>query len=117
MPGWITAFKAIPWGELIAAAPVVVRGTRSLWHSVRSQKAPPASGGDAASRLRALEAQVEEMRTELTAASGLMATLAEQNERLVEALTIMQSRTRALLVITAILAAGVIGLVVHAVAK
>ncbi len=114
MAGWISAFKAIPWGDLIAAAPVVAQGTRRLWDTVRHREAP-AAGPDLASRIRSLEAQVEELRNELASASGLLATLAEQNARLVEALAIMQSRTRALLIVTALLAAAAIGLVVHVV--
>ncbi len=113
MAGWISAFKAIPWGELIAAAPMVVRGTRTLLETVRHRKAAD-PGDDLGSRVRSLEAQVAELRGELTAASTLMTTLAEQNERLVEALSIMQRRARATLMLTALLAAAVIGLVVHA---
>jgi hypothetical protein len=113
MAGWISAFKAIPWGELLAAAPVVVRGTRTLLDTVRHRKAVD-PGQDIGSRVRSLEAQVAELRGELTAASTLMTTLAEQNQRLVEAIAIMQRRSRALLAITALLAVAVIGLIVHA---
>lgn len=111
---WISAFKAIPWGELLAAAPVVVKGTRRLWETVRHQRAGAPSGPDAASRLQSLEAQILELRGELTAASQLLATLAEHNAQLVEALEIMRKRSRALLVITGLLAVGVVGLIVHA---
>lgn len=113
MAGWISAFKAIPWGELIAAAPVLVRGTRTLLDTVRYRKAAD-PGEDIGSRVRSLEAQVAELRGELTAASTLLTTLAEQNQRLVEAIAIMQRRARALLVITALLAVTVIGLIVNA---
>ena len=116
MAGWISAFKALPWGDLIAAAPIVVRSTRRLLETVRHRKAAE-PGPDLASRVRSLEAQVIELRGELTSASTLLATLAEQNARLVDAMAIMQSRTRALLVITALLAAATIGLVVHAVVQ
>ena len=113
MPGWISAFKAIPWGELLAAAPTVVRGTHRLLETVRHRKATE-PGPDLASRVRSLEAQVAELRGELTSASKFLTTLAEQNERLVEIVAIMQSRIRALLVITALTAALTVGLLVHA---
>ena len=113
MAGWISAFKAIPWGELIAAAPMVVRGTRTLLDTVRHRKAAD-PGQDVGSRVRSLEAQAAELRGELTAASTLLTTLAEQNERLVEALSIMQRRARALFMLTALLATAVIGLIAHA---
>jgi hypothetical protein len=112
MAGWISAFKAIPWGELIAAAPVVVRGTRRLWDSVRHQNAAPPAGRDPASRLESLEAQLEELRAELTTASGLMSTLAEQNARLIETVAILQGRVRVLLVGSAVLALAALGLIV-----
>ena len=114
MAGWITAFKAIPWGDLIAAAPVVARGTRKLWEAVRHQQAARPASGDPESRLESLEAQVEELRSELTAASGLVSTLAEQNGRLVEAVTILQVRMRALLIVSAVLVVAIIGLVIAA---
>ena len=114
MPGWISAFKAIPWGDLLAAAPTVVRGTRRLLETVRHHKAAE-PGPDLASRVRSLEAQIAELRGELTSASKFLTTLAEQNERLVEVVAIMQSRTRALLLVTALLAALTVGLLVHAV--
>ena len=111
MPGWISAFKAIPWGDLLAAAPTVVRGTRRLLETVRYRKAEE-PGPDLASRVRSLEAQVTELRGELTSASTLLATLAEQNARLIDAVAILQSRARALLVVTALAAAAVIWLIV-----
>jgi hypothetical protein len=114
MAGWISAFKAVPWGELIAAAPTVVRGTRRLLETVRHKRAAE-PGPDLASRVRSLEAQVAELRGELTSASTLLATMAEQNARLVDAVEILRGRTRALLVITALLAAAAIGLLAHAV--
>jgi alkylation response protein AidB-like acyl-CoA dehydrogenase len=109
MPGWTTAFKAIPWLELMAAAPTVVQGARRLWATVRKQEAPVAEGQDPLAAQRALENQIAELRQELTAASELVTNLAEQNGRLVEAIAILRVRTRVLLVFSALLAAGLIG--------
>jgi len=103
--GWITAFKVIPWADVIAAAPTVARGAKKLWASV-SDKAPAAvEGAPPASpeaRLQALETQAFELRNELAASSELIRTLAEQNARLVDAIGILRVRTRALLVATII---------------
>ena len=41
MAGWLTAFKVIPWGDVIAAAPTVARGAKKLWDSIREQPAAP----------------------------------------------------------------------------
>jgi hypothetical protein len=110
MPVWTTAFKVIPWLELMAAAPAVVKGARRLWDTVRKQEAPVAEGQEPLAAQRALEVQIAELRQELTAASELVTNLAEQNGRLVEAIAILRMRTRVLLVFSAILAAGLIGL-------
>ena len=109
MPGWITAFKVVPWLDLMAAAPAVVQGARRLWATVRKQDAPVAEGQDPLAAQRALETQIAELRQELTAASELVTNLAEQNGRLVEAIAILRMRTRVLLVFSALLAAGLIG--------
>jgi hypothetical protein len=112
MAGWITAFKVIPWGELIAAAPTVVKGAQKLWAAVRKQDAPQAAGQGPEAGQRALEAQVEELRKELTAASELVTRLAEQNSRLIEAVDVLRVRTRLLLVVSLVMATAVAGLAV-----
>ncbi|MEK6593151.1 MAG: hypothetical protein AABZ67_08695 [Pseudomonadota bacterium] len=104
--GWITAFKAIPWGDVIAAAPTVAQGAKKLWTAV--SKGNPGTGvgvdagpqpGDAESRLRELEAGISELKRESAAASELIKSLAGQNSRLVDAVEILRLRTRALLTI------------------
>jgi len=112
MPAWITAFKVIPWAELLAAAPAVMKGARQLWAAVRKQDAPRVAGQGPEAGQRALEAQIEELRKELTAASELVTSLAEQNNRLVEALEVLRVRTRVLLLLFVIMAVGLIGLTV-----
>jgi hypothetical protein len=108
--GWITAFKVIPWGDVIAAAPAVAQGAKKLWTTVRNRNpeeaddAPPA--GSAESRLRALEARMAELARQNAASSELIQSLAEQNSRLVEAVEILRVRTRALLVLCAIFLAS-----------
>lgn len=105
MAGWLTAFKVIPWGDVIAAAPTVARGAKKLWETIREQPAATASGPAPDSpegRVRALESQLADMRRELAASMELINSLAQQNERLVEAVGILRVRTRALLFATVI---------------
>jgi predicted nucleic acid-binding Zn-ribbon protein len=102
---WLTAFKVIPWGDVIAAAPTVARGAKKLWDSIRDQPAAAAAGPAPDSpegRARALESQLAEVRKELAASTELINSLAQQNERLVEAVNILRVRTRALLAAVAI---------------
>lgn len=100
VPGWITAFKVIPWADVIAAAPTVARGAKKLWDAVRErgveergEPAPDSTEG----KLRALEAEVRDLRKELADSMELINSLAQQNERLVEAVNLLRIRTRALL--------------------
>ena len=105
MAGWLTAFKVIPWGDVIAAAPTVARGARKLWDSIREKPAGPASGPAPDSpegRVRTLELQLTDMRNELAASTELINSLAQQNQRLVEAVGILRVRTRTLLFATVI---------------
>lgn len=110
--GWLTAFKAIPWGDVIAAAPTVAQGAKRLWGAVGKRDAgsdagaapapAPAPGSlpaDAEGRLRTLEAQITSLQRDNAASSELIKSLAEQNSRLVDAVEILRVRTRALLAI------------------
>ena len=113
MPGWTTAFKIIPWAHVIAAAPSVVRSARRLWTAVREKDVDSPAGVPAQTpeaRLQDLEAQVEGLRKELTAASELIHSLAEQNARLVEFVGVLRIRTRVLLAAGALQLALLLGL-------
>lgn len=111
--GWITAFKAIPWGDVIAAAPAVAQGAKKLWNTVRNRNAedvasPRPAGTD--SHLRELEERIAVLERESAASSELIKSLAEQNTRLVRAVEILRVRTRALLVICVVLLVAAVAL-------
>jgi len=111
MAGWLTAFKVIPWGEVIAAAPAIAKGARQLWTAVRKQDALPADA-EPGDRVQVLETRVEALRSELASSAELVATLAEQNARLIDAVAILRLRTRVLLALCGGAIAAVIGLAV-----
>ena len=99
---WITAFKAIPWGQVVESAPTVLRGARKLWGMAQPQLGEPSR----------VEHDVAELKEEVTKAAQLIASLAEQNARLVEAVEILRLRTRVLLVGGGVLLAAVVGLAI-----
>jgi hypothetical protein len=105
MPGWFTVFKVIPWMDVIAGTPSVVRGAKRLWTDIREKRRE--GGSDVAvsmsARVEALEAQAAELRNELNASSEVIKAMAEQNARLVEAVGILRVRTHVLLVACLIL--------------
>ena len=126
--GLFGALKAIPWSEVVGAAPTVVRGAQQLWKKVRDDPAdapappaapPPAAPGDdphaaalaaLAARADALEARTAMHGREAVAASELIATLAEQNARLIEAVEGLRQRARTLLVAVGVLGVAVVAL-------
>ena len=108
MAGWITAFKVIPWVDLLRAAPDVVNGARKLWAAVRKQEAPKVTGQGIPADQRALEEQIAELRRELAEASELVARMAEQNGRLIEAVDVLRLRTRILFALAIVTGIGVL---------
>lgn len=133
--GWFGALKAIPWSDVVGAAPTVVRGAQQLWQKVRSEPAeaarpaapPPAPGNDPrdpreaahaalAARVDALEARAAALAREAHAASELIATLAEQNARLIDAVGQLRLRLRLLFAGAAVLtlAVAVLGVLAFA---
>lgn len=90
---WITALKVIPWADVVANAPAVLRGAKTLW-----SKVGPAATARAPDPLAAVQQEIARLKEQLDSAAGLISSLAEQNARLVEAVDILRLRTRMLLV-------------------
>lgn len=109
---WITAFKLIPWSDVIEATPKLVRGARQLWERTQRREPSEALGGSGASqadRLAALERTVQELQEELRSSTQLLEQLAEHNARLVDAVARLRVRTRVLLVLVAVAGAAAAG--------
>lgn len=108
---WLVAFKVIPWGEVIAAAPAVAKTARDLWRTLKK----PGPGEPAGARtpaneslpldeqVRALRAELTEARAQLLSTSEVLRTLAEQDEKLIKAVEALRMRTRVLLFASAAL--------------
>jgi hypothetical protein len=95
------AVKAVPWGDVIAAAPSVVQGANALWERVAKKRkkgeepsvvAPPGASDDV--RIASLEQAVTELQKEALASSQLIRTLAEQNAQLVGEIGALRLRVR-----------------------
>lgn len=114
--GWLTVFKAIPWSDVVAAAPTVVKGARKLVDAVRKRggegEAPagPAweAAADPAARLQRMEARIGELEGRQQAALDLVESMAEQQEKLVAAVEVLRLRSKFLLLLSAVLALSVI---------
>ncbi len=89
MASWLTPLRAVPWTDVIDAAPALVDATRRLMkRASRRGRASPASEGAAVET----DAQrLDRIEGELAEASRLLEALAEQNERLVVAIDRLRS--------------------------
>lgn len=102
---WLVALKAVPWTDLVQAAPGIVKGARKLYTSVRggnAQSAPVvdenhvgASGIEG--RVIQLEQRLAALMAEQQASAEVLRNLADQNARLIDAVSIMRARARLLL--------------------
>jgi hypothetical protein len=109
------AVKAVPWGDVLAAAPGVVQGANALWDRVAKKRPkgdaapapnPAAAGAPADVRIAALELSVVELQKEALASSQLIRSLAEQNVQLVSEIEVLRMRSRVLLAAGVVLSVG-----------
>ncbi|MET0350388.1 MAG: hypothetical protein ABW067_11410 [Rhizobacter sp.] len=100
----ITALKVVPWGDVITAAPAIVKGARKMFSRTEDEPAPVVPpGADPHERLRLLEARLQEMAEREQASAKLIEALAEQNAAVVGAINVLRARARWLLAINAVL--------------
>jgi hypothetical protein len=120
--GWIRAFRAVPWGEAIAAAPLVVASAKKVLAALRTREhadrmAPrsgPAEPLGAAPNLNTLHHRLIDLESDLVRASEVLNRLADQNAQLAVLVERLRLRTQALMWTCAVLAACTFGLLVWA---
>lgn len=103
--GWMSALKVIPWGDVIEAAPNIVKGARKIFtRTEQAEVSPPSTASGSPERVLQLEARVTELAEQQAASAKLIQTLAEQNARIVQAIDILRVRTRLLMGVSGVLA-------------
>ncbi|RXZ38418.1 hypothetical protein D9O50_02470 [Oxalobacteraceae bacterium CAVE-383] len=114
---WIAAFKLIPWKDVAAVTPDILKGAKNLWSRARKSGARTADSGQvdaaydsSAASVNRLAARIAELEAEQRSASDLINALAEQNAQLVAAVSVLRIRTRALLALFVLCAVAIIGL-------
>lgn len=111
---WWSALKVIPWGDVIDAAPNVVKGARKMFARTQTvDQPPPGETGEPVGfqeRVAHLESGLALLQDQQQASAKLIETLAEQNARLVDAVEILRVRTRLLLVVSGALVLAAVGL-------
>src|SRR5262245_35630732 len=120
---WPVILKAIPWGEVVAAAPKVLDQAKKLVAAARrtdggssagAEASVPAHASDGAlpvieARLSSVEGRIEDMAREALSSAELVKSLAEQNAQLIQAVQILSSKVRRLNLIVVALSCIVIG--------
>jgi len=118
--GWITALKVIPWGDVIEAAPQIVKGARKFFARTSevnpAADAAPVVGSEpdevslARARIEQLETRLAEMAEQQQASAGLIESLAEQNAKLVQVLDVLRMRVKLVSIVGACLAVALLAL-------
>lgn len=116
--GLMTALKVIPWGDVLEAAPHILKGAKHLISGKKSVEdvfvADPAGSHAVAGveeRLHLLQLKAALLETEQKASATLIRSLAEQNARVVEAIEVLRIRTRTLVLLCALESITLIALV------
>lgn len=114
----ITAFKIIPWVDVLSNAPAIAQGAEKLWGTLTRKKAPrregaadrngalPDSLAGLNARMEAMESLNAELQKEVQLSTELIKSLAQQNAQLVQVVDVLRVRTRLLMGFC-----GVLGLV------
>lgn len=107
--GWLKMLKAVPWSEVIAAAPQVAGGARRLWETVGRKGAPVPEMdlGEAmahapidedvailAARIEQQDAAITQLHGQVREASKLITELADQNAQLIARLQAARERLK-----------------------
>ena len=115
--GWLKVLKAVPWSDVIAAAPQVANGARRLWDTVGRKPAgsngmaeeaiapAPIMGDDElavlAGRIEQQDVAIAQMHGQLRDASKLITELADQNAQLIAKMEAARGRLQVVGVIAA----------------
>jgi hypothetical protein len=118
--GWIRAFRAVPWNEVIAAAPLVMGRAKTILSALQNRergervatRADPATPPPVDPELRVLHQRIVDLKADLVDATEVLKNVADQQASLVVALEALRQRTRALVWTCAILTAAIVGLLV-----
>ena len=106
--GWVGMLRLVPWGDVIKAAPEVASTARKLWGAVakKNPQRDPVNGDDGddgddgalhaptsmLARMEHAETSLAELQAQMLTASEVIATLAQQNAKLVEQTEALRKR-------------------------
>ncbi len=127
---WITALKLVPWGEVIEAAPQVIKAAKGLIRkkdadaqreeqvaaaaATAERIAPPTSSGELAlQQIQLLQGRVELLEQSQRQSLEIIEKLAEQNAQLVTTVSALRVGAQRLVWACATLGVVSLGLVIY----
>lgn len=117
----ITALKAVPWAEVIAAAPAVADGAKKLWKRVRTSQENDAQGAEGTPALDPhdpvqlrqqivhLEGQLAELQAQMEQTAEVVRELANQNTVLIARIELNRRRLKLLALVCGVAVVGLGG--------
>ena len=119
--GWVGMLRLVPWGDVIKAAPELASTARKLWGAVAKKNphhdAVNGDDGDEGAlhaptsmlaRMEHAETSLAELQAQMLAASEVIATLAQQNAKLVEQTEALRKRLLLQAIVTGVISVGAI---------
>ena len=128
---WITALKLVPWGDVIQAAPSVLKAAKGLMKKSPEQEtedaaqAPPlhtvtpSLAGNSAElalqQVAQLEARVQQLEAAQRASNEVLEKMAEQQAQIVKTVGLLRTGATRLARACGVLAIAVVGLLIYAI--
>ena len=127
---WVTALKLVPWGDVIQAAPHVVKAAKGLLKKTDGDPDTPADTGTPASgapqvgaphsagelalqHIAQLEARVAQLEQAQHASAQLLEQMAQQQSQIVQTVGLLRTGATRLAWACAVLGVAVVGLLVY----
>lgn len=126
---WVTALKLVPWGDVIQAAPSVLKAAKGLMKKAPEQEMEDAaqaafpdlshpglasnSGELALQQVALLEARVQQLEAAQRASNQVLEKMAEQQAQIVKTVGLLRTGATRLAWACGILCTAVVGLIVY----
>lgn len=125
---WVTALKLVPWGDVIQAAPTVLKAAKGLMKKspedelqevmhaaeVTTSAAPPNSSGELAlQQIAQLEARIQQLEAAQHASHQVLEKMAEQQAQIVKTVGLLRTGATRLAWACGVLGVTVVGLLIY----
>lgn len=127
---WVSALKLVPWGDVIQAAPTVLKAAKGLMKKSPEQEledaaqaafpasaesqTPAANAGELAlQKVAQLEARIQQLEAAQRASNQVLEKMAEQQAQIVKTVGLLRTGATRLAWACGILSVAVIGLLVY----